>query len=255
MLPAAVFPQPKEPDAAPSLGSILTLPRPELLEVAALAGCEWVLVDCEHGSVGNADLSALLAGAPPDLRVLVRVAAAEETHVKQALDAGADGIVCPAVPDAATADALVRWAKYPPQGRRSVGVGRAHGYGLGFPEYVAGANERTSVVVQIETTRGVAAADEILAVDGLGGVLIGPYDLSASMGFMGRPDAPEVTAVVADVARRARGRGLPVGLFYVTSAAFAAAVDRPPLDFVLVGTDTALLAGALRSELAQVAAL
>lgn len=249
MLPPTAFPALRDD---PALGSIITLPRPELLEVAALAGCEWVLVDCEHGSVGNRDLSALLTGAPDGLRVLVRIAANEETHVKQALDAGADGIVCPAVPDAATAGALVAWAKYPPAGRRSVGVGRAHGYGLRFADYVEGANDGTSVVVQIETTTGVAAAEEILAVDGLGGVLIGPYDLSASMGFIGRPDAPEVSAVVADVARGCRERALPVGLFYVTSAAYGAAQDRPPLDFVLIGTDTGLLAGALKAELAQV---
>ena len=250
MTPLPAFPDRRE---TPALGSIVTVPRPELLEVASLSGCEWVLVDCEHGAVANNDLSPLLAGAPDGLRVLVRVAANEETHVKQALDAGADGVVCPAVPDAATAEALVAWAKYPPAGCRSVGVGRAHGYGLGFADYVAEANARTSVVVQIETGAGVAAQDEILAVDGLGGLLIGPYDLSASMGFVGRPDAPEVTAVVADVARRGRQHGLPVGLFFASAAAYTAAQDRPALDFVLVGTDTGLLAGALRSELAEVA--
>lgn len=237
------------------MGTIITLPDPRLVEIAALAGCAWAMVDCEHGAVTTADVGRVLAGAPVGFPVLVRVPAAEEVYVKPALDAGAAGVVCPMAEDAAAVRELVSWAKYPPVGTRSVGIGRAHGYGLSFTQHLDGANDATSVVVQIESAAGVEAVDDILAVEGLGGVLVGPYDLSASMGYVGMPSAPPVSAAVSEVLGRCNAAGVPVGQFFATSAAYA---DSPQLgahDFVAVGLDTMLLAQAIQGHVRQIATL
>ena len=231
------------------IGTIISLPDPRLLELAALAGSKWIFLDCEHGSVAPSDLGRVLAGAPQGVPVLVRLPSNDEIWVKQALDAGAAGVICPVVEDAATAERLVRWAKYPPQGARSIGIGRAHGYGLSVGPYLEAANATTSVVVQIESIAGAHALDEILAVEGLGGVFIGPYDLSASMGLVGRPAAPEVEDVIADIVNRCRSKGVPVGRFYPTGKAYGSARDRDLLDFVAIGIDLVLLADALRDNL------
>ena len=238
-------------DEQADVGTIISLPDPRLLELAALAGSKWIFLDCEHGSVAPADLGRVLAGAPEGVPVLVRLPSNDEIWVKQALDAGAAGVICPVVEDAATAERLVRWAKYPPQGARSIGIGRAHGYGLSVGPYLEVANATTSVVVQIESITGALALDEILAVEGLGGVFIGPYDLSASMGLVGQPDAPTVQDVIADIVRLCRSKGVPVGRFYPTGQAYADAHDRDPLDFVAIGIDLVLLANALRDNLTQ----
>lgn len=231
------------------VGTIISLPDPRLLELAALAGSKWIFLDCEHGSIAPSDLGRVLAGAPQGVPVLVRLPSNDEIWVKQALDAGAAGVICPVVEDAATAERLVRWAKYPPQGARSIGIGRAHGYGLSVGPYLQAANATTSVVVQIESITGAHALEEILAVEGLGGVFIGPYDLSASMGLVGRPGAPEVEDVIAEIVKRSRSKGVPVGRFYPTGKAYVSAPDRDMLDFVAIGIDLVLLADALRDNL------
>ncbi len=231
------------------VGTIISLPDPRLLELAALAGSQWIFLDCEHGSVAPSDLGRVLAGAPEGLPVLVRLPSNDEIWVKQALDAGAAGVICPVVEDAATAERLVRWAKYPPQGARSIGIGRAHGYGLSVGPYLEVANATTSVVVQIESISAALALDEILAVDGLGGVFIGPYDLSASMGLVGQPEAPTVQDVIADIVRRCKSKGVPVGRFYPSGQTYADAPDRDLLDFVAIGIDLVMLANTLRDNL------
>lgn len=244
----ATFPYLRAQGTPPAVGTIVTLPEPQLVEIAALAGCDWVFVDCEHGAISTAELSGLLIGAPRGTPTLVRIPCDDEVRVKQALDAGAGGIMCPMVEEAATVQWLVRWAKYPPQGARSVGVGRAHGYGLGFGSYLAQANDRTAVVVQIESLAGVQAIDEIAAVAGLGGVFIGPFDLSASMGFMGQPSAPPVQQAIATVIDRCHARDVPVGQFFGDSEAFRASPVADRLDFVALGIDLSLLAQSLRQQ-------
>jgi 2-dehydro-3-deoxyglucarate aldolase len=246
---AVAFPRVRPADEQADIGTIISLPDPRLLELAALAGSKWTFLDCEHGAVAPADLGRVLAGAPEGVPILVRLPSNDEIWIKQALDAGAAGVICPVVEDAATTERLVRWAKYPPRGARSIGIGRAHGYGLSIAPYLEVANATTSVVVQVESITGAHALDEILAVDGLGGVFIGPYDLSASMGLVGQPEAPAVRDVIADIVRRCRRKRVPVGRFYPTGRAYADAQDRDLLDFVAIGIDLVLLADALRGNL------
>lgn len=224
------------------IGTVLTLPDARLIELSARAGCEWLFIDCEHGGIPTESLSSLLCAAPADVPVLARLPANDECHVKQALDAGCAGIICPRVEDGDTAANLVRWAKYPPVGERSVGIGRAHDYGLNFATYVEKANENVSVVVQIETKKAVDRIDEILKTPDLGGVFIGPYDLSGSLGVAGQVSHPAVQEAIDQIVRCCRDLNVPVGQFFGTEAAFRTSPQANVLDFVAVGLDTAILA-------------
>ena len=111
------------------------------------------------------------------------------------------------------------------------------------------AKDASSVIVQIESAAGISALDDILDVAGIGGIFIGPYDLSASMGYVGRPDAPVVVQAIRNVIDSCRARGVPVGQFFANAQAYKAAESAHLLDFVAIGLDTMLLARSLESQL------
>jgi len=138
----------------------------------------------------------------------------------------------------------VELLRYPPQGKRSVGIGRAHRYGLGFAEYVARANRELVLLVQIEHIQAVENIDSILAVPGVDGVFIGPFDLAASMGRMGQVEDPAVQGAIAKVRLACSAHQIPAGIF----AADTAAAQRALADgFTLLaaGMDITILSGAL----------
>src|SRR5689334_16358789 len=118
------------------LGTMITLPAPEVAEIMAAVGFDWLFLDAEHGVFAAHALQAMLQAAGP-IPCLVRISAAAEVPIKQALDIGAAGIIAPQVNSAAQAEQVVSWAKYAPLGARGVGVGRAHGYGLQLGAYLA----------------------------------------------------------------------------------------------------------------------
>jgi 2-dehydro-3-deoxyglucarate aldolase/4-hydroxy-2-oxoheptanedioate aldolase len=235
-----------------AVGTIVTVPDPRIVEVVAGSGADWIFADCEHGAISTWELSKLLGVVPQSIPTVARIQSNEEIYVKQALDAGCSGIVCPQVNDASTARELVRWAKYPPLGSRSVGISRAHAYGRRFHDYVAEANSSTSVIVQIENIVGVENITSILEVEGVGGVFLGPYDLSGSMGKVGQVNAPEVVEKMVTVLRSCNDREIPVGGYFGSSAAFQAFSKSDMFDVVAVGIDLALLAQTALTLIADV---
>lgn len=144
---------------------------------------------------------------------LVRIPAREEMWVKKALDTGCDGIIVPQVRSADEARRIVEWGLYPPAGHRSVGVSRAHGYGMTFGEYVGSANEELTIVLQIEDAEAVENIEAILSVEGIDALLVGPFDLSGSLGVLGRTDHPRVLEAVETVRRACETAGMPLGIF------------------------------------------
>ena len=176
-----------------ALGSWLSLASLETAEMMARAGFDWLAIDMEHTGLSAADLLNLIrvidqAGVTP----LVRVGANDPLLIKRALDAGAHGVIVPNVGSVAEAEAAVDAARYPPRGKRGVGLFRAQDYGLGFKDYKPWADENTLVVVQIEHKDAVPQLKDILAVDGVDAFFIGPYDLSGSHGRPGEFDHPDV---------------------------------------------------------------
>ncbi len=234
-------------------GTIVTLPCPQIAEQLAGCGFDWLFIDGEHGPLSIGDIHLLLQAAQPRCACLVRLAATDEVHIKQALDAGADGIIAPLVNDADTAKRVVALSKYPPLGTRSVGIGRAHAYGQAFTEYVDGANERLAVVVQVEHVDAVANIDAIVDVPGIDGVFVGPYDLSASMGKPGRVDDPDVQAHIETVRRACLQRQIATGIFGRNAAALRPHQENG-FTLLAVGMDTLLLGQSARDELTAIQA-
>jgi len=227
------------------LGTLLTLPHPAIAEIAAGAGFDWLFLDAEHGELETRELAAILRAVDHRVPCVVRVAAVAEVPIKKALDLGAAGVIVPQVQSAEQAREVVRHARYSPRGARGVGLARAHGYGFGFADYVATANERIALIVQVEHERAVADIDAIVRVDGTDAVLLGPYDLSASLGKMGQVDDPEVVAAIDRVIDCCRAASMPLGIFGVSAAAVAPYAVRG-CTLLVAGVDTLLFGNAAR---------
>jgi 2-keto-3-deoxy-L-rhamnonate aldolase RhmA len=233
-------------DERPLIGTLVTLDSPEVAETLALGGIEWLFVDTEHAPTLDARAVQRIAQAVAGrCYTVARVPVNEEAWIKKVLDAGADGVIVPHVRNAEDARRAVDAAKYPPLGARSVGIARAQGYGLDFVGYLGRANESTALVLQIEDVDGVHNLAEILDVPGFDAVLIGPYDLSGSMGRLGEVEDPEVRAAVDKVRAGCRTARMPLGIFAATAAAARAEVSSG-ISFVAVGTDLGLMSGAAR---------
>ena|SRR5690606_39219851 len=227
------------------LGTMLTLPDPAVAEIVAAAGFDWLFLDAEHGALETRELGTILRAVDHRVPCVVRVAAAAEVPIKKALDLGAAGVIVPQVQSADQAREVVRYARYSPLGARGVGLARAHGYGFAFADYVATANERIAVIVQVEHSRAVDEIDAIVAVDGIDAVLLGPYDLSASLGKMGQVDDPAVVAAIGRVVECCRSAEMPLGIFGVSADAVAPYAARG-CTLLVAGVDTLLLGNAAR---------
>jgi 2-dehydro-3-deoxyglucarate aldolase len=221
---------------------LVTLNSPAAVELLAEVGFDWLFIDAEHSPLDAAQMQALMqaAGATP---CVVRLSASDELHVKRALDIGAAGIIAPQVNSVAHARRIVQAAKYAPAGQRGLGIARAHRYGLRVREYMQDANNETAVIVQAEHPDAIAHIRDIVRVDGVDGVLIGPYDLSASLGRPGAVDHPEVREAIARVHEACRDAGIPIGIFGVTADAVRPYIEQG-FTMIVAGVDTVLLAHA-----------
>lgn len=179
-----------------TIGSWMQIPHPSIAEILGQSGYDWVAVDMEHGAIGAHQLPDLfraleLGGTLP----LARIAEGYPKDCKQALDSGAGGIIVPMIETAEQLIAVRNACRWPSAGTRGVGFSRANLFGKHFDSYCAEA-QAPLLVAMIEHHRAVENLERILAVEGLDAILIGPYDLSASMGLTARLDAPEFKTVV-----------------------------------------------------------
>ena len=236
----------------PLLGTLLTLPSPEIAELLAGAGFDWLFIDMEHGLLDFEIVQRMVQAAGAACPCLVRVAYNQPNLIGKALDTGAAGIIVPHVATPDEARAAVRAAKYPPLGARSIGACRAQGYGRRLLEAVADDNDATIVVAQVEHADAVPQMDEIAAVRGVDAVFVGPFDLSASFGKPGQFEAPEVRQAMAAIVAACAARTLPCGLF-VGDGAAARRAFADGHSLVCAATDTLLIgdaAGRLRAAAA-----
>ena len=218
-------------------------------EIAGTAGFDWLLIDGEHSPNGPHDISKQIGalGASAS-EVIVRVPKGEDWIIKQVLDAGAQTVMVPMVETGAQAAEMVRAMRYPPEGIRGVGAAPARAsQWSGIADYAATANAQMCLIVQVEAQRGVDNLDDILAVEGVDAVFIGPADLSADMGYLGNPDVPEVQATMEDVVRRTRAAGKASGIM-CTDPEFAKKAIGWGANFAAIAIDVLLLADALRKK-------
>ena len=227
---------------------MVTLNSPEVAELLAEAGFDWLFIDAEHSPLEPPQIQSLLqaAGATP---CVVRLSNADETAIKKALDIGAAGIIAPQVNSAEHTKQVVQLSKYAPVGRRGLGIARAHRYGLKLREYAQSANETVAVIVQAEHRDAVRDIAAIVKVEGLEGVLIGPYDLSASFGRPGEVEHPEVRDAIARVGEACLGAGVPVGIFGLSANAVKPYIEQG-FTLIVAGVDAVLLGYAAKTLLA-----
>lgn len=175
------------------VGSWITLNNPSIAEIMADAGLDWLCVDMEHSVTDYAEAQQLiLAIQSKGIKAFVRVGENNTRIIKRVLDAGADGIIVPSVNSALEAKRAVDALKYPPIGKRGVGLSRAQKYGFGFENYRDVVSKDIKLIVQIEHIDAIRELDLIIQTDGVDGTFIGPYDLSGSLGKPGQWDDPEV---------------------------------------------------------------
>ena len=201
------------------LGTMVTLASAASAEILAAAGFDWLFIDGEHGPLETRELNEILQAVSHKTACIVRVPQAAEVPIKRALDLGAHDIIVPQVNTAEQAADVVRWSRYAPEGARGVGLARAQGYGQTFRDYLRTANDEIAVIVQAEHALAVDNIEAIAHVPGVDAVLLGPYDLSASLGKMGQVDDPAVVAAIRRVTDACRAAGMPLGFFGVTAAA------------------------------------
>lgn len=222
-------------------------------EICASTGYDWVLIDGEHAPTNPllvlAQLQAL--AAYPEVAPVLRPAWNDPVLFKQLLDIGAQNFLVPMIQNADEARAAARALRYPPEGQRGVGtaLARAAQWG-GRPDYLQQANEQICLLCQVETMQGIEALDEILQVDGVDGVFIGPADLAASMGYITDPAHPEVVETIEAAIQRIVAAGKAAGILqtHVESAKRYLALGA---SFVAVGVDTLLLKRGAENLLAE----
>jgi 2-dehydro-3-deoxyglucarate aldolase len=227
------------------IGTLITLPAPEIAEILAQAGFDWLFVDLEHSAMEPYHAQAILQAVAERLACVIRVPLNDEIWIKKALDTGAAGVMVPQVNRADDAVRALRYAKYPPQGTRSVGLSRAQGYGAGLQEYLARANADTAVIIQVEHIEAVDNLAAILEVDGIDAVLVGPYDLSASMGLIGQVEHPQVQAAIEKVRQACLARSMPLGIF-AGAAERAKAYIKAGYSLIAASGDNLMLAESAR---------
>jgi 2-keto-3-deoxy-L-rhamnonate aldolase RhmA len=228
------------------VGTFLNLGSPITVEIAGLAGFDWVLIDHEHGPGGEDTLlHQLQAAAATPAFPVVRIAQNETVRFKRALDMGAFGVMAPYVSTAAEAKAAVAAMRYPPHGIRGVAkFNRGCAFGGDFEDYYLNGHERLLTVIQIETPEAVANIDEIAAVDGADVIFVGPTDLSYNMGIRDQLESPKFVEVLKKVSDAAKKHGKAAGIL-VHIPGLVAKCRELGYTFVALGSD----GGAVRSGL------
>ena len=201
-----------------TLGSWIMMGNVMSIEVMALAGFDWLVVDIEHTSIDLETTQSLISTIQAKgIKALVRVSKNEEVVIKKILDMGADGIIVPMVNSKEDAIQAVNYVKYPPVGKRGVGLARAQGYGTKFEEYKERLQDEIVVIAQVEHIDSVNNLEEILSVEGIDGIIVGPYDLSGSMGKPGKFEDEDVVEAIKRVEITCKKMGKALG-FHVISA-------------------------------------
>ena len=226
-----------------SIGSWIQIGHPSVAEIMASAGFDWLAVDLEHSAITMREAEDLirvidLKGVVP----LVRISSNNSEQIKRVMDAGAHGVIVPMVKTAVDAECAVKAVKYPPEGERSIGLARAQGYGTKFSDYFEWQKTGSMVVVQIEHIEAVDNLQEILSVPGVDAYIVGPYDLTGSLGIPGDFDAQAYLEAIDEIQGISQKLQVPGGIHIVEPdpKALDQAV-RSGNQFIAYGVDTRML--------------
>jgi len=230
------------------IGTMLTVPSPDLAEAFSMTGLDWLFIDLEHTTMDVSAAQAILQAVAGRVDCLLRLPLNDEIWIKKALDTGASGIIVPQVNTPEEALRVVSASRYPPQGARGVGLARAQSYGLKLQEYLDRANAEVTVVIQAEHFLAVQNIEALVAVEGIDAVLVGPYDLSNSMGLTGQVEHPDVIAAIEHVRQVCQAHSMPLGIFS-TTAERAAGFLAQGFNLVVVSTDALMISQSVKEIL------
>lgn len=205
-------------DGELTLGSWITIGHPNIAEILSNAGFDWLVIDIEHNTIDISMIQTLITTIQSKgVAALVRVSKNEEVIIKHVLDAGADGIIVPMVCSGEDARQAIDYAKYPPIGKRGVGLARAQQYGTNFETYKKWVSEDLVVIAQIEHIDAIENLESIISVDGIDGTIIGPYDLSGSLGKPGAFDDLDVKSALEKYISICKEKKFPMGFHVVNT--------------------------------------
>ncbi|MEZ2328265.1 HpcH/HpaI aldolase/citrate lyase family protein [Mesorhizobium sp. RCC_202] len=227
------------------IGSFAAIPHPVAVEVMASSGLDFLCIDWEHAQIARDMIETMIRAADVHrVPAMVRVPGHAPEAIQAALDSGAEGVLIPRVSTAAQAEAAVKASRYPPLGERGVGPGRAAGYGYRIPEYLASANERIVVAVQVETAEGLANIGAIAAVDGVDVIFVGPGDLSVSIDAIGPKGADRLNDAIRTIIMATIKHNKTAGIFCASPQAISRWAMMGASFFVLASDTMFLGAGA-----------
>ncbi len=198
------------------IGSWITLAHPGIAEIMASSGFDWLAIDLEHSTITIKEAEELIRVISlSNVTPLVRLTSNNEEQIKRVMDAGADGVIVPMIKTVDDVMRVVDAIKYPPQGKRGVGLARAQGYGARFNEYLDWQRNDSIIIIQIEHIDAVNNLEALLAIDDVDGFIIGPYDLSASMGIPGQFDHADFIVVMNKITEIASQTEVPSGIHII----------------------------------------
>lgn len=224
-------------------GAWISYREPAIAETFAMAGFDFVAIDMEHTTISTDEANRIITSCHAEgVACLPRPVSHNNDYIKPLLEAGADGMIIQMVNTPIEVETLIGLQKFPPLGNRSYGVNRAHGYGFDFDEYITSWNESSSFIIQVESITAVENIDALIAYDEVDAVMVGPYDISGSLGIPGQTDHPlvrEASAKVVEACAK-RGIGCSTQIADVSNDRVEAAFDAG-FSFVILGSDLFIL--------------
>ena len=222
-----------------TIGTWLTIGHTSVVEVLAQAGFDWIAIDVEHNLI-NPDMlrQLIITGQSKGVSMFVRIVKNDEVYLKYALDAGADGIICPMVNSIDDTENLISYSYYPPKGKRGVGLSRAQDYGNKFKDYMNWVEKELVIIGQIEHINAINNIDQITCVEEIDAFMIGPYDLSASLGVPGQFDQENVKKAIEKFNKTCKRNNKSSGIHIVPieEDRLKKAIDQD-YKFIAFGTD------------------
>lgn len=234
-----------------SIGSWITLNHSSIAEIMADSGFDWLCVDMEHSVTDYFEAQQLIATIQAKgIKAFVRVGENNARIIKRVLDAGADGVIIPMVNSKEDAIKAINAVKYPPRGKRGVGLARAQKYGFGFEDYKDNQADDIKLIVQIEHVDAVSNLEEILSLDAIDGSFIGPYDLSGSMGKPGKYDDDDVKEVLQRYEDIAKKYNKLIGI-HIIQPDYQLVLDKikKGYNFIAFSLDTLFLGSIARNQM------
>jgi 2-keto-3-deoxy-L-rhamnonate aldolase RhmA len=225
----------------PFLGTFVMISAPEVVEIVACAGMDFIGIDEEHTPFTSETAINLLRAADAyDMPAIVRIPEGTEVYIKKALDIGASGIIIPNIATAKQLEEAIRFAKFSPMGARGAcPCVRANQYGAGDNCYYPNANRDTGIIALVEGVEGIRNFDEIINVANVDAIYLGPVDLSLSLGLPGDIYHPKVTSALEEMVKKTKAMGKCIGMFSMKLDDARMWLDKG-VDFVLFNTDTVL---------------